>query len=279
MNIASPNAPGKTRRQPLWRWLFQFRLRTLLIVVTLAAVACWWYITPRTIRDKLSGGLLIRREVIEFDKLAPEERDDYRIAYHWGRMSDTTQLNVGAWQLEAITTSGPRSLVRGRFRKNKPHGPWTLYHANGQIAAEGMMYEGAKDGVWRTWSPEGRLLSEVTFEPRRIESTDWMAGMGGGGGLGGAGGMGGLAAPPAAVVDYVTLLQGPARSWHPNGQPRLDGRYENDARQGPWIFHDHNGTLIAQGSYERGRRVGTWKMRDAGNETYQDVEYRANRDP
>jgi hypothetical protein len=266
MSPDSHSPPAETRRQPLWRWLLQFRLRTLLALVTLAAVSCWWYVTPKTIREYWPSGLLIRREVLNYDKLAPEDRHHYQPAYHWGQTGQFSHVNVGSWELGSAAPGGPQSLVQGRYRKNKPHGLWTVYHVNGALAAKGKMYEGAKDGVWKTWTPEGRLLSEVTYESRRIERTLPMFGMGG------------IAPAPAVVFDYVTVLQGPARAWHANGQLKLDGHFESDRRQGEWKFNDSSGILIAEGSYQDGRRIGAWKIRNTEKGKYQDISYRAKPD-
>ena len=60
-----PSPPAATPRQLCWRRLFQFRLRTLLIVTTIVAVwLAWWSHTARRQRDavaalrKAGGGII-----------------------------------------------------------------------------------------------------------------------------------------------------------------------------------------------------------------------------
>jgi len=51
---------------------------------------------------------------------------------------------------------------------------------------------------------------------------------------------------------------GPARFWHPTGQPRAQGAYDHDRRHGPWSFYDDAGRLTEQGQFKDGVREGRW---------------------
>lgn len=242
--------PGRKR---LWQYFLQFRLRTLLVMVTLAAIACWWYVTPKTVEDHVADGrLLVRRDVVPRERVPPERHGDYTSVHDWKLMGGGPYVfNVGSWELSAVLDTERQLLVRGRYVKNKPHGLWTLYHVNGTIAAQGRMEEGARIGIWRKWNATGQLISEVTYDQV-------------------------LVAGDVGINRYsVAVRHGPARTWHPNGKLHLVGAYKADERHGPWKQYDDEGQVVAEGKYSAGQRVGSWRIRDASTGNDQEVVYQA----
>ncbi len=235
-------------RPRTWRpkRLMQFSLRTLLIAITLAGIGCWWVLRPRMVEGELSAGkLMLSREVQSrwWDYLRERSQTSYPTLgtrFEWG---GHMQVNVGRWQLRNESND---VIVAGRFQRNEPHGRWATLYPNGQKAAEGMMLEGAKNGLWRTWSEEGKRLSEVqyaTYKTTRL--------------LGGIGG-------PSQVESTESFLDGPARAWYPNGKLRSEGRYAKNCREGLWTFYNEDGAIEATGEYHNDGREGEWSVREDG---------------
>jgi hypothetical protein len=274
------NAPRSPRRW--YRFLYQFSLRTLLVAITLAAVACWWFLQPQVQEEELAGKYLTLRRQVQLIKDASriEGNDPFR--------------NIGSWQLRNVYGD---LLVDGRYANDQPQGRWTAWHANGQKAVEGEVVGGLRTGVWRVWGEAGQLRSEVTYRiveivpeglprPNRPQpySTDLIPVVGlagplgqiddlGGGGLGGM--MGGSSQPsglqPLARSRTVSQRQGPARMWHANGQFQLEGEFEGDLREGLWTYYDEAGAIESRGKFVRGQRDGLW------TENHQQIRYIAGR--
>jgi MORN repeat protein len=160
--VANAAASQLAARRPRWRWLVQFSLRSLLIFMTLAAVACWWFFQPKVREEQLGQSPLRIRRQIRLQKFDPAvfplpDPDLDRIIESGQHFA---VVNVGQWRL--FDQSG-NLLVAGHYDRGKQHGRWTTYHTNGRKAAEGLMNRGQKDGLWRTWDEEGHLLGEVTY--------------------------------------------------------------------------------------------------------------------
>ena len=278
--MTRPKQPPKRRR---WlRFITQFSLRTLLILTTLAAVGCWWFLRPEAREEELAGKYLMLRRQIRFEAV-PErglpQTDD--------ELDGSRLVNQGAWR---VRDEYGDLLIDGRYADDQPHGKWTIYHVNGKKAAQGAVYRGARTGLWRTWDEEGRLRSETTYQaaefPERTNgrpvgrgfpypaSTIPIVGMitpplaqafGGGG------------PPPAPLwtTSYIAIRHGPAKVWYENGRLRLEGQYEDDLKAGPWTFYDEQGRVTSQGTFRADDRDGTWTVLDAATGKRQTIEYSA----
>ena len=167
---AKPHSP----RRPWWRLITQFSLRTLLLLVTAASVACWWFLQPQ-VREEQYGQtpLRLRRQVrlTKWEPLSkkPQPRDPFKnatpqIVMGQGQLFEI--INAGRWQL--FDHRG-NLLVNGHYENDQQHGRWITYHVNGRKAADGRMDRGEKVGPWRTWDEEGRLLSEVTYPGGKLQ--------------------------------------------------------------------------------------------------------------
>ena len=260
-----------------WRWLMQFSLRTLLLLMTLAAVGCWWFLRPEARDEELAGPYLklwrqVRVRTPPPDQAPPVDATDEEYWLH----------NHGQWRVH--DQYGAR-LIDGRYADDQPHGKWTIYHTNGEKAAEGTVLFGVRTGLWRTWDEHGTLRSDTTYkaalgsalrsprppvQPHLNSATPILGGMihlplaqFGGGTLGG-----GALVPPAVGwrVTRIAIRHGPAKVWYVSGQMQIEGAYRDDLRDGQWTFYDEQGRIREQGAYRAGLREGAWKVRDETRE-------------
>jgi hypothetical protein len=147
--------------RPWWRILTQFSLRTLLLLVTAASVACWWYLQPQVREEQFEQTpLRVRRQIrlVKFDSKAPKRWPPPQLDVVNGQQFEI--INGGRWRL--FDQRG-NLLVDGRYEHGQKNGRWTTYHINGRKAAQGRMQRGEKVGPWRTWDEDGRVLSEVIY--------------------------------------------------------------------------------------------------------------------
>jgi hypothetical protein len=289
-----------------YRWLTQFSLRSLLILVTVSAVGCWWFLRPKSQEEQLAGKLLVLRRQVRTIKNPVLNADP---AFQ--------TLSDGSWQLKDEFGG---LLADGKCVQDAREGRWTLYHPNGQKAAEGEVLHGARHGLWQVWDADGSLVSEVTYQapeylqpgpalkPRpfvtgsvipvvgatSLADSTVLPQFGGGGMVGGGMFFGG---PPVRVWPpgqfTRSLRHGPCRVWHTRarsvskgvstgtqsvvseGQPSLayEGQYELDQRTGFWIWYDEQGRVLERGNFVADRREGEWTIRDSVSGKNQKITY------
>jgi hypothetical protein len=158
---ADSNAVSRSPRRPWWRFFTQFSLRSLLLLVTAASVACWWFLQPQMREEQFEQTPLRVRRQIRLVKSQPPGMfppPSHRLEFINGHYYEA--IDAGHWRL--FDQRG-NLLVDGRYENNLEHGWWTTYHVNGRKAAEGRMLLGEKVGQWRTWDESGRLISDAVY--------------------------------------------------------------------------------------------------------------------
>lgn len=87
------------------------------------------------------------------------------------------------------------------------------YHSTGELKMEGMLQDGQREGVWKSWYNNGQLWSIGTYaKGQRIDS---------------------------------------ALSYFPNGQVRMRGYYSQGKLVGIWKVYNEAGALIGEKDYGR----------------------------
>src|SRR5262245_31191351 len=113
-------------RRPWWRFFVQFSLRSLLAVITLAAIACWWFLQPQISYTQLAGTPLTISRQVRMIKARPDQLGSpFAVELVLSKGETFAIVNVGRWQLR--DASGD-VLVAGHYKDNRPHGKWTVYH-------------------------------------------------------------------------------------------------------------------------------------------------------
>ncbi len=262
------STPAAKPRRRWFRFLYQFSLRTMLIGMTLAAVACWWFLQPSVQEEELAGRYLKLRRQIRVTRVESKDTG--------GETIPAELVSVGSWQLRDDQTD---VLVDGRYHNDLPQGKWTLWYPSGRKAAEGEAFRGAKSGLWQTWDEHGTLRSEVTY--RAVAPKSQFSG-----GLGSprpfvtspipiVGSIGspiGQMPPPRMMTSMLQMppaspvaeRHGPCRVWYASGKLQYEGSYADDRRDGAWKFYDEQGNVVEAGEYKEDLREGEWTILASG---------------
>lgn len=140
-------------------------------------------------------------------------------------------LQIGKWEM--FYKSGRIQSVSNYNEKGMLTGVYRFYHRNGKIGRE-VNYdeEGKLNGWTKEFAEDGTLSAEVEYKADTIMSYKSFDKSGkqlaGGGTLN-------------KKIVYSTMYQ--------NGNKRAEGEYVNGKREGPWIFYDVYGSIIAKENY------------------------------
>jgi len=209
-------SPSPKRRT--WRRFVQFRLRTLLLLTLVAAVAMFFYTRLEVVEEQPMPGYRVKRQIYRTEDGKP-------VAHGWWEMRD----------------ADGRLICEGGYRHDKPHGKWTWRHASGRLRQQGEYREGRRHGLWKTWYDDGQPREEFTYEDGVLHgpARSWWPG-------------GFL----AAEGEYAAGLRtGQWMIHNEQGRTREAGAYENDLREGPWQGWDAEGNELTTQHYAAGRAV------------------------
>lgn len=246
--------PSSSPRPKCFR-IFQFSIRTMMILTAAVAVFCNWYCQPQWKDEELAGGLLkLRRQVkVEMRDGPPPVIGNLPIgAKPPPAPKVATFISHGSWSL---LDQDENLLARGEYASDVPIGWWTIWHASGKKAAEGRIKNGAKSGVWKTWYEDGTPQSEVTYataipagKPQRNSATALNKS---------------VRRSKFPLQMSAFPREGVAKAWYHTGKLKFTGSYQDDKEEGPWQLYDTDGKLTASGPYSNGQRHGEWTLVDA----------------
>lgn len=195
-----------------WRLsrLLQFRLRTLLLAMTLLAVAVRVWMTPPLPSHKLAGGTTIQ---------ASRFLSEIKGGSDWG-----AQVPDGAFR---VRDPHGRLQCTGTMIRGRPTGRWTYYHPNGRRALVGTYREGLRVGTWKAWDEHGKKQAAFGFAvPGQI---DWPAER---------------VSPsyPGGAETNLDVRHGPMTVWRDDGRVVVQGAFRDGHRHGPWTFGERDGS-------------------------------------
>ena len=238
------------------RRLSQFSIRTLLVLITLAALTLWFYRSPSAEETRLAGGAILSlHQRADPDYLAnPENYAGEQLILH-GKAK--------------VRDAHGRTIVTGQYSDHSPVGTWRAYHENGRLRAYTNRAHtngvGTGNGVgtphtgyygfnfapdvefqnWQTWHSNGnrQTLHNDLPSPQSSSKTG---------------------APPTRRVQVQT--------WYDNGQMRSQGPLSDGRRVGKWTFWNRDGQPLAEGEYLNHLRHGLWQF-TADDGTSRQVHY------
>jgi len=113
--------------------------------------------------------------------------------------------------------------INRRDAKGLQQGTWRKYYKNDTLASEMHFRSGRHDGIFRTYSETGKLLTEVKYRPGYQEIGD-------------------------ATIFYE------------NGTVKAKGKYINKQKDSAWTYYDEKGILSSSESYIKGKKNGFAKV-------------------
>lgn len=171
----------------------------------------------------------------------------------------------GVW---TITDSSQRKIMEVAYRNGKRHGLSAWYYPDSSRMREQYFNDGVLDGTLTEWDERGRETrrdeyvkgrrvvtetanyqaqqkkSEVSFLDPLLElegEDNWWE------------------ATPAAFKSKGKKVQhGPCNTWYENGQPQMQGQYQEGKRLGPWMWWHANGMKQLSGRFDADRKIGQW---------------------
>ncbi len=93
------------------------------------------------------------------------------------------------------------------------NGEYIERYTTGVVRIRGMMKDGQREGLWKSFYDNGSPWSETTFKAGK--------------------------------------KQGPTTTWYENEQKRYTGFYKNDVESGNWMFWDEKGKVITVKNYDQ----------------------------
>lgn len=118
------------------------------------------------------------------------------------------------------------------------HGPSFMWHANGQLAAQGQYAEDGRDGDWKFYSARGTMEMQGSYLFGK-EDGEWIY-------------------------------------YHPSGEKSESGRFVNGGRNGEWSYWNSAG-IESKGTWVDGKREGTWVELDHNGDPLRERTYRDGR--
>jgi len=133
------------------------------------------------------------------------------------------------------------------YKKSNQDGCWKSF-SSGLLKEEGNFKDGKKEGVWKYYNEEGRLMREVNYkkgERHGLVKVYRKKGM--------------LKKEETYKQDKK---EGLYKAYYYNGQLIEKGNYKEDQKEGLWKFYTKNGTLSYEGKYKNNDKEGEWFLYD-----------------
>jgi hypothetical protein len=77
-----------------------------------------------------------------------------------------TRRTTEGWGVRVYSSEGGVLMMTGEFSDEtltEADGLFTFYHPNGQVESTGQFHHGAKTGVWKRFTPQGKALSDRVY--------------------------------------------------------------------------------------------------------------------
>jgi antitoxin component YwqK of YwqJK toxin-antitoxin module len=136
-------------------------------------------------KTKIISFSILMTGLLSCSNQTPEKQEEVKVEAPVNQ--DSTRFTIATEQQDSVVNTG-ESIQK---------------YKNGVIRMRGMMKDGKREGLWKSWYENGTPWSETTFA--------------------------------AGVRDGKTV------TWYENGNKRYEGAYTNDMESGKWTYWDEKG--------------------------------------
>lgn len=137
---------------------------------------------------------------------------------------------------------GGRVMAKGKYVNQKKDSTWVYYsEQDGSLSAEENYKDGLKDGVSKTFYPEGKVAEEITYQ---LDEKDgpWIKYFTDG--------------KVQLKATYLqNKLEGLYTVYHFNGMVEISGTFKNSEKEGTWVYMKETGEMEKREEYSGGRLV------------------------
>lgn len=178
--------------------------------------------------DKLGQKQGVWKEFYETGKVKEETsyQNGKKMGYSKTFTPTGSLANIEKYIGDSLQTEVPELTTKLEVRNE--------YYEDGRIKKTGTYLEGVAEGTHKEYSPEGKITHAKIFKE---------------GNLVGEG-----------LIDEAGNQQGPWTEYHPGGQIKAKGVYDNGTRIGEWIFYHPNNKIEQKGRYDKkGKPQGLWQ--------------------
>lgn len=163
---------------------------------------------------------------------------------------------------------------RGALANGLREGVWRSWSLDGRtIVSEGAYRNGRRDGVWRYYDNRGQLYQTQSYQPKPARSfgiffhPDY----------GNENGPYARYFPDGSLEERGTFVggyyEGPMQRHHRNGRVAVRGSYHRDQKSGQWNYYYPEGNLERTEHYEDGQLHGILHNYHPDGSTYQIAEF------
>ena len=129
-----------------------------------------------------------------------------------GKAPVDDSITVQNSQQKIDTSSTTTFVIKNTKDTTIKNGESIKYYKNGNIKMRGMMKDGKREGLWKSWYDNAFPWSETEFKEG--------------------------------------IKNGKTVTWYENKQKRYEGFYTNDEESGHWTYWDQNGKVVASKDYD-----------------------------
>jgi antitoxin component YwqK of YwqJK toxin-antitoxin module len=153
-----------------------------------------------------------------------------------------TNLDSGAVTYAKNYHENGKLMAEGKYVHQKKDSTWLYYSAyDGTLSTEEHYLNTVKDGVWKTYYPEGQVAEEVIYR-NGLREGPWIQYFTDG--------------KVKMKVSYINdKLEGQYFVYHLNGNVEVSGTYVNSEKDGTWIYLDDTGATEKREEYKAGLMI------------------------